>query len=62
VEQDRRIVALQGQVENLSRTIANNETTMAELRTRNETLTSANAELTRQIAAIRESARQLLQE
>jgi septal ring factor EnvC (AmiA/AmiB activator) len=62
VEQDRRIVALQGQAENLNRTIANNETTMAELRTRNETLARANEDLTRQIAAIRESARQLLQE
>ncbi|MDR1567057.1 MAG: hypothetical protein LBS48_07230 [Treponema sp.] len=62
VEQDRHIVALQGQAENLSRTIANNETVIGELRTQNETLTSANEDLTRQIENIRESARQLLQQ
>jgi chromosome segregation ATPase len=62
VEQDRRIVALQGQAENLNRTIANNETAIGELRTRNETLTRANEDLTRQIETIRESARQLLEQ
>jgi chromosome segregation ATPase len=62
VEQDRRIVALQGQAENQTRTISNNETTIAELRTRNETLTRANEDLSRQLANIRESARQLLEQ